>query len=32
MNDMGKKIRALRLKKNITQEELAGRLMISPRQ
>lgn len=30
MNDMGKQVRALRLKKNITQEELAGRLMISP--
>lgn len=30
MNDMGKQIRALRLKKNITQEELAGRLLISP--
>lgn len=30
MNDMGKQIRALRLKKNITQEKLAGRLLISP--
>ncbi len=30
MNDMGKQIRALRLKKNLTQEDLAGRLLVTP--
>jgi hypothetical protein len=31
MNDMGNQIRALRLKKNITQEVLAGELLVSPK-